>query len=101
MDKELIEKIVKEKFSFETDYGTKTSVEEIHIDDDTRFSEMITIEVKFQRLVFIDVEKISELSKSLLASKPQVFAGQDEHVWAMFWVNPSDLTTIKGDLDIQ
>jgi len=93
MNKELIEKIIKEKFNFETDYGTKTFVEEVVVDDDKSFAEMISIEVKFKRLLFIEVEKINELSKSLSASKTQVFAGQDEHIWVMFWVHPSNSIT--------
>jgi len=97
MNKDLIEKIIKEKFSFETDYGTKTSVEEIRIDDDMSVAEMISVEVKFNRLSFVDVEKIYELSKTLLSVRTRVFAGDGENLWAAFWVRPEDYNQTKGD----
>jgi translation elongation factor P/translation initiation factor 5A len=73
MNKELIEKIVREKFSFETDYGIKTKVSQVIVDD----GPLTSISVVFNRFNFIDLEKLNQLAASFRSVKTQIFAAEN------------------------
>ena len=84
MNKSLVEKIIREKFEFKTDYGTISRVNKISFVDDESLDFDI-IEVVFNRLNFIDVEKVNQLAASFGSIKTQVAAMENEALCIMFY----------------
>jgi len=84
MNKSLVEKIVREKFDFETDYGTISRVDKISFVDDESLS-FDVVEVVFNRLNFIDVEKVNQLAASFGSIKTQIAAMENEALCVIFY----------------
>jgi len=84
MNKSLVEKIIREKLDFETDYGTMSRVDKISFVDDESLDFDI-VEVFFNRLNFIDIEKVNQLAASFGSFKTQIAAMENEALCVIFY----------------